>query len=218
MSEDGLLQEIEDDLAKKRYEALWKKYGSYVIGFAVSIVLVTALVTGFKSYKISKEQRLTGDLLNVIYENQKDISKKIANIKSFADKEKGTSQAVLAKLQAGALAIEAGDKEKALSLYNEIATDDTIEPFFRQLGDLLVVQTNLDDGDPIALESRLSPLMKENCAWRYSAYEYAGYLALRVGDKEKAKKIFVELIALPNVPTDFIARSNDIVRMLSWGK
>lgn len=217
MNEHGLLQEIEEDLSRKRYEALWKKFGPYVIGGAVAIVLVTALVVGLKNYNTTQEQRVTGDLLTLVQETKTNTAEKIASVEAFAADETGKPHAVLAKLQAANLAMEANDKEKALAFYNEIAMDDGLEPFFRQLGDLLVVQTNLDDGEAVALEARLEPLMKEDCAWRFSAYEYAGYLAIRLGDKAKAKTLFTELIALPNVPTDFVSRANDIVRWLEGG-
>lgn len=214
MNERSLLQEIEEDLSRKRLEALWKKYGHTVIGCAVAIVLATASVTGYKSYKGGEEQRLTDGLITLSQEAKSNTAEKIAAVEAYAKKAKGEPQAVFAKLEAAALAMNTNDKEQALALYNEIATDDTLEPFFRQLGDLLVVQTNLDDGEPVALEARLEPLMKEECAWRFSAHEYAGYLALRMNDKPKALKTFKALIALPAAPNDFVSRANDIVRWL----
>lgn len=218
MNDQGLLQEIEEDLSRKKMEARWKKHGATIIGAAVAIVLGTALSVGWKSYKVSEAQSTTAELVTVFQEAKDSAEEKITSLEAFAAKKSGKAHAVFAKLQAASLAMKENNKEKALALYNEIATDDKLEVFLRQLGDLLVVQTTLDDGEPLALESRLSPLMDKECVWRYSAYEYAGYLALRLEDKEKAKKLFTELKELPNVPTDFISRANDIIRWIDGGK
>ncbi len=217
MNDQGLLQEIEEDLSRKRMEALWKEYGPTVIAIAVAIVLATAIGTGWKSYKFDRAQSMTGDLVTLIQETKENTNEKITAIESYAVDQKGKAHAVWARLNAASLALKAKDADKAVALYNDIANDEGLEPFFRQLGDLLVIQSTLDTAEPAKLEARLAPLMKEDSSWRISAHEYAGLLALRTGDKEKAKKLFMAIQSMPDVPGDFITRANDIVRWLEGG-
>ena len=48
-----IFQEIEEDLKRERVEVLWEKYGNWVIGAAVAIVLATAGIKGWGSYQQS---------------------------------------------------------------------------------------------------------------------------------------------------------------------
>jgi len=155
--------------------------------------------------------------LTVIEGIKDNTEDKIKAMTAYAEEHNGYAHAVFAKLQAAKFALESNDEAKALAIYNEIAADDSQEELFRQLGDLLVVQTTLDEGDPAELQKRLEPLMDDESAWRYSAYEYAGFLAIRTGDKAKAKEYFQKLNTLPEVPKDFQERANDMIRWLSGG-
>lgn len=217
MNEQGFLQEIEEDLARQRLEALWKKYGKFIITIALTIVLGTAAGTGWKTYTHDKQLRITSELLGIVEDMKLGKTEKIASLEKYAKENAGDAKTALAKLTAASLALEANDMPKALALYNEIAADTKADPFFRQLGDLLAVQTQLDEGDIAALEKRLTPLMDKDAAWRFTAREYAGYLAIRAGDKEKAKKIFTELKNLPDVPNEVARRAMELVQWLDMG-
>jgi hypothetical protein len=70
----------------------------------------------------------------------------------------------------------------------------------------------MDSGDAAALSQRLQPLTFEKGAWRFSAMEDEGYLALKMNDKEKAKKIFTELSQNASVPKSISARATDLLR------
>jgi hypothetical protein len=217
MDDKGLLQEIEDDLARKRLEALWKKYGSAVIGGAMAIVFLTAGYSGYKTYKISHEQGRTTAFLQIVEDAKLGRTDKMAKLEEYAKEQKGKPLATLAKFAAAAQALEGNESEKAVAQYNEIATDSGVDPLFRQLADLLFVQAQLDTADPAQLEARLAPLVKPGSAWRPSAMEYSGYLAIRQGDKEKAKALFKELRDLPGLSRDMTMRANDLYQWLNKG-
>ena len=46
-----LFQEIDEDLDRQKMEAMWKRYGSWVIIFALAIVIVTAGTVAYNSWK-----------------------------------------------------------------------------------------------------------------------------------------------------------------------
>jgi len=72
----------------------------------------------------------------------------------------------------------------------------------------------MDDGDPVVLQKRLQPLLADNAPWRYSAMEDEGFLALRAGDKAKAKQVFTELAQDAGVPPGIAARATDMARFI----
>ena len=49
-----IFREVDDDLRREQLKRMWDRYGTYVIGLAVLIVLVTA---GWRFYEYWQEQR-----------------------------------------------------------------------------------------------------------------------------------------------------------------
>ncbi len=215
---DSLIQEIDDDLARKQMEALWKKYAPFVIGGALAIIVATAGITGWKNYTTQAEQKATQALVEIVDKDYKTPEEKIAAFESFAKGSSKKPLVVFAKFEAAAVALEQSKRDQAIALYDGMAADASVDPLYRGLADLFSVQAQLDSGDPAALEARLAPLMTMENPWHFSAYEFAGYLALRVGDKEKAGKLFADLKAMPDAPASLAMRASDIAQWLSEGK
>jgi len=214
MTEHNLFDEVKEDLERQRLEALWKQYGLWVVILALGIVLATASSTAYHSWQANQNQKLTSELL-AVSKTSADTSKNIEALQKFADSNAASNQAAFALLHAGALAADENDKAKAATLFDQVAADTKIDPAFRQLGDLLSVQAQLDSADPATLSARLQPLTEEHATWRYSALEAEGYLALKSGDKDKAKQIFTTLSQDARAPQSIGARASDILRSLN---
>ena len=57
MSNDTLIREVDDELRGDRMRALWKRFGPYVIGAAVAIVLIVAVNEGWSWWQNSNAAR-----------------------------------------------------------------------------------------------------------------------------------------------------------------
>lgn len=215
MTEHNLLKEIEEELERQKLEDLWRNYGPMVIAFALSIVIATACYVTWKSWRTEQMQEASTGLVTILADRSGNSAKRVEMLKAFADKHDGTMQQTLAQLHAATLEVVAGNKDKAIQIYDGIAKDSDAEDSFRQMSDLLSVQLQLDSGDPAALQKRLEPLAEDKAPWRYSAMEYQGYLALRTGDKAKAQKIFTQLAQNSDVPQTLSARAADAARLLN---
>lgn len=213
MNDQGLLQEIEEDLQRQKFEALWKRFGPYIVAGAAAIVIMTAAITGWQSYTLRGEQGRTGELLTILEKEYDKEMVRLPALEAFAQANSKTSQALFARFHAASILFNDGQKDKAVAAYDAIAADSSVEPFFRQLSSLLAVQTEMDTGDAAKLEAKLQPLMAEDSAWRALASEYAGHIAVRVGDKAKAKATFEKVMAMKDVPEAVAKRATD---MLAW--
>ena len=216
MIDNSLLQEIDEDLQRQKLEALWKRYGHYVVAGAALIVLATALISGWRTWRIYSEQTATRGLLTIIEGRGADKTKQIESLESFARVHPGASQAWLAGLQAAAMAIKDGKTDKGIAIYDAMSKDASVEPAFRQLADLMSVQAQLDSGDPAALQARLQPFLVDG-PWATSAKEFSALLALRAGDKEKAKALYTELSHDKTAPASLMQRAGDMLRWLNEG-
>lgn len=212
-NDHGLLQEIEEEMSRQKIEALWRRFGPYILGAAAGIVLVTALYSGWQSYKTSAQQKRTEALWALVESGPEKQAEKAEALAALAQQYKGTAPALFARfIEAGDLA-KAGKKAQALAVYDALAADASQETFFRQMADILAVQTMMDEGDPAQLAARLEPLRQEDSAWRVLATEFAGHLAVRAGDKAKAKEMFEAVLAMPDPAAPVAQRSR---AMLSW--
>ncbi|MDE2029613.1 MAG: tetratricopeptide repeat protein [Alphaproteobacteria bacterium] len=214
MTEYSIFDEIKEDLERQRLEALWKKYGVFVIAAALAVVIGTAGSSVYHNWKTSRDLKLTGAYLSASDEGA-NPAKDIAALQEFADAHPGTNLSAFALLRAGAFAYDNGDMAKAVKLFDEAATDGKADNAFRQLGTLLSVQAQMDKGDPAALAARLQPLTAKNGTWRYAATEAQAYLALRAGDTAKAEKIFTGLAQDERAPRKMSERAADILRSLN---
>ncbi|MDD5586479.1 MAG: tetratricopeptide repeat protein [Alphaproteobacteria bacterium] len=216
MTESSLFQEIDEDLQRQKLEAMWKRYGHYIIGAALAIVLATALFSGWRSWRTYSEQKATAGLLGLVEGKIADKAQQVDSLESFARVHAGASQAFLAHLQAASIALKDGKTDRAVAIYDAMANDMTVELPFRQLADLLSVQAQLDTGEPAALQARLQPLETDS-PWRVTAKEFTALLALRAGDKEKAKTLYTELSKDASAPHSMIQRATDMARWLNEG-
>ncbi len=212
-NEHGLLQEIEEDLQRQKFEALWKKFGPFILGAAAAVVLVTGLVTGWQSYRLGQSQKTTEALWRIADGDAGENVKNITALEDYAKSHGSKVQAVFARFYAAGEAEKAGQKDKALEIYSVIESDASVDPVFRQMASLLFVQSSMDSADPKMLEDKLLPLMEKADVWGALAGEYAGHLAVRRGDKEKAKTYFLKVLARDAIPESIGQRA---AIMLEW--
>lgn len=210
---DSLIQEIDEEVQQKKMEELWKKHGNTIVSGVLAIVLGTALYTGWNNYTASQQQRMTAAVIMPLQEKGISEDKKIEDLERFAKNNPGIPLAVIARLETAGMAMRDNKEEKAIEIYNALANDTTIEPAFRQLGELYSVQAQLDKGDPATLQPRLEKLIAES-PWKASAKEFSAFLYLKTGDKAKAKKLFTELTTDSDVPTSIASRATSMAQWL----
>ncbi|MGE3623839.1 MAG: tetratricopeptide repeat protein [Bdellovibrionales bacterium] len=214
MTHNPIFQEIEADLERQRVEALWKRYGGWVVAAAVLVIVATAAYTGWHSWRAEREQKATSALIGILGNDVAD-SKKIEDLESFASENRGETAAVFARLHAAEISADSGDLAKAIGIYNEIAGNAKADPAIRQLADLYAVKAQLDTGNPAELQQRLRPLLADNAPWRHTAKELSAFLALKKGDKEMARQLFTELSQDAGVPSSLAARAADMTRYVN---
>lgn len=214
MTHNELFREIEEDLERQRYEELWKRYGGFVVGIAVLIILMTSGYAVWQSRKIEHNQKISSELIQYLRHDQLDPAKQAEELEKFAVQNPSEVAGILAKFYAATLEVKANNKEKAEALYDEISKDNKADLVFRQFADLMWVQLRFDVEDSAVLQARLDPLMSPQGPWRYSAEEYEAYIALRTGQKDKAHEFFALLSQEASVPTSIHDRAEAMLRYI----
>ena len=210
MTETNLLQELEQDWQRQRVEVLWRRYGRMVIAAAVGVVLATAVTSWWSQHTQQAHQQATTALLDIL-NDQSATENKADKLLAFVAQDHAAGLATLARLQAAAATKDSSAK---IAAYDAMTKDQNLEPQFRELATLLSVKSQMDNGDAKALLEALLPLLDKSI-WRYSAREYAGHLALKLGDRTKAREQFTYLVQDAGTPERIKERAEDMARYVA---
>jgi len=209
-----IFNEIDEDVRRERYEQLWKRYGNYVIGAALLVVLGTAGAVGWREYTNRQNEAQALRFLNALEQAQKgDDAGARAGFQSLAG-DAGAGYATLARLQEAGLLAKAGDTAGAAKVYEQIAADGRVDQVFREFATILLVQDQIATGEPARLTQMLAPMMNDKSPWRHSATELSALLAQRTGDQAKAKEFYAKLADDLTAPQGMRARASEMLAII----
>ena len=211
---DEFIREVQEDVRRDRALELWRKYGKYAIGLVLVAVIAAAAVVGWRNYQQSRRLEhgmVYAEALDLVREGQTGAA--IAAFNNLAV-DAGRGYAELARLQQAALLARDGNGAGAAAIYEQLASDTGADRMFRDLALILLALTTADNADPAELGRRLEPLTAKDNPWRFSAREVTALLALRSGEKARAKEIFKSLVDDVTAPRQLRARASEMLASL----
>ena len=212
-----IFKEVDEDLRQEHYKKLWDKYGLFVIGAAVALVLAVGGYQAWQAWDLSQrnaESERYEAALALVAEGQEAEAQ--AALADFGGPGAG-GYAVLAAFQEARLKAELGDVEGAVAVWDRVAAESGVGPAFQGVATLLSTIHQIDDGDPGQLAARLEPLSAAGNAFRPLALELSGLLALRAGDKAKAREHFTAIAEDFASPAGVRDRASQMLAQLGDG-
>ena len=209
-----LFREIDEDLRRDNLLKLWKRFGPHLIVGAVLIVVIASGILGCRENQ--KREREAEGARYVAAADLVRNGKTDEAQAAFAGIATSTTsgRAVLARLEAAGLKAKAGDAAGALSAYDAIAADSSIDRSFRDLATILSAINGLKAGDAKAIVDRLKPLTDAGSPWHGSALELTALAQLKGGDKEAARSTYQKLADDLSAPQSLRARAAEMVAAL----
>jgi hypothetical protein len=210
-----IIREVDEELRRENWEILWKKYGKLAVAAAMALVLGTAGVVGWREYDRSQREGAGDEFGALIAEVEStEEAARAADMLAAYIPGAPDGYATLARLREAKLRADAGEEEVAITLYDGLAGDNAVEPLFRDLAALYSVRMQVDSGDPVVLDKRLSPLAADGSPWRYTARELQAVLALNGGDSGAAREIFTRLADDTEAPDSLRTRAAELLRAM----
>lgn len=209
-----IFREVEEDIKRDRLKRLWDRFGVFVIGGAVLIVVAVAAWRAWEWYT-AQEAATAGEAyyeaLSLAQQGEREAA--VQRFSQIAGE--GGPFAPLARLRVAAEQAAGGDPEEAIATYDAIAEDGTVDRQLRNLariraGYLLVDTAGLDE-----LQDRLGDLAAPEGAWRHSAREILGLAAYREGDLDLAIERFQEILADGDAPDGVRNRAELMISLAS---
>ncbi|MCE9651061.1 MAG: tetratricopeptide repeat protein [Parvibaculum sp.] len=193
-----LFSEIEQDLRREQASKLWEKYGIYLAGAAVAIVLVAAAIVGWRAWQTSRNEAASARFDEIVAEAAKQKPEEAA--KTFGDFAAGTTSgyAAMARMHQAASLTQSGDTKGAVAVYDEIAGQSGLSGIVQDMarikaGLLLVDTASYDD-----MNARLASLDETDNPWRNNARELLGLAAYKSGKYAEAETNFSAIVADPS--------------------
>jgi len=213
-----IFDEVSEDLRAERAQLLLRRYAPLIIAVAV-VIIATAGGWQVWRWRQAKEDVAAGQLylaamnLEAVPAASTDPKAVIAQFGAVA-KDAPEGYRTLARLQTAALEAKNGDQHAALTLWNDVATDESADPLLRDLANLLWCQNQIDSGDPEFLAGRLKALAEPGNAWRPLAEEQLAMLDLRQGKTATAKSALTRLSQDITAPEGVRRRASALLAQL----
>lgn len=212
---DEFIREVDEEVRQERAQDLWHRYGRYVLGAAVAIVLATAAGVFWQNYQ---QQQRTVDshafIEAVTLAGQDEPQSALDRLSALA--AEGTpGYALLARLREAGVLAQTGDTEAAVIVYRAIADDGDASPLYRDYARLMAVLHEVDSIEPEEAETQLATLLAGDNAWRFSARELVALAALRAGSNDKARELLEANAQDADAPQGIRARAAQLLATLS---
>lgn len=211
-----IFREVDEDIRRDKLVSFWQRYGGAVVASAVLIVVGTAGYVGWKHWRTGQMEERTAVLSTALSKIRPEQNAAPVDTKAGADalaqaaQQLGGGHATIARLYEAGLRARDGQRDQAIALYDSLAGDSEATPLLRDLALLMSIQLQVDTGDIAALQGRLAPLLATGNAWRASATELAGLLAIRSGDNARAAELFRGLAEDADAPQGVRARATEL--------
>jgi hypothetical protein len=184
--------ELEEDIREERLYALWHKYGNYIIGLALAIVIGTV---GYTLWNYMKKRAQLQDYaayseaINLIDQGKKEEATKA--FQSLAQSKGGYGK--LAKLYEAALV------PNPELLYTQITKENLRDLALGNLAKVLLANRSLNS--PTVVQE-VEPLTAPNNAWAPLSLELLALVDLKKGDGASAVEKYYRILKEPTRTAD----------------
>jgi hypothetical protein len=203
---DSFVNEVDESLRQDRMLALAKRYGPWLIGAFVIILVVVAAWLWWKDYRMD-QARQHGDAYaaaqQLIEQGNLDQAK--------TEFERLTGEGphvyrVMARLEHAAILETQGDLQGALAEFDR-AAEEADDPIMRDTARLRAAYIVADTQDFAAVQTRLQPLIESDTRLSYLARELLGIEAWEAGNIDLARTTLQNLTLAFDAPEEVQQRA-----------
>lgn len=198
---ESFIREVSEEVRRDRAQGVWKRFGPYVIGGLVALVLAVGVDALLTAQRVAAA-REAGAALIAAGERADPAARAEALASAGAAMDPGP--ALLARLAEAAALAGSGDAAAAAALYGQTGPGDAAA-----LGELAALRAGLlriETEGPEAAGVALAPLTDPGRPFRLLALEALGVAKLASGDRVGAVEAFETALSDPAVTETLAAR------------
>ncbi|MBO6667394.1 tetratricopeptide repeat protein [Parvibaculum sp.] len=203
-----LFREVEEDLRREQFSKLWEKYGAWVIGLAVGIVVLTAAFVGWRAWNHSQRVEASAAYSAVVKEVAAAAPQEAAEAYAGLAAEIGGGYETLALLREADSRLAAGEGDAARAIYEQVANDGSLPSIVRGLAAIKAGLLVVDTASYADMKARMAPYTSGESAWHGYALELVALSAMKAGEWQVADTSVKEIIANPATPSGLRDRAH----------
>jgi len=184
-----LIKEVDDEVRAERLQEWWKRFGNWLIGAAIVMVLATIGYELWQSHKHQANEEATTVLIRGETLVAQDEADEAAELLSGTKGNGGVD--ALAKLRAGQLLLADGKTDAAKALFEKVAAQKTTFPALASYATLYIDQANGAMGTALTA--------KPNDAFYTTARELEAIRLASDGKPREAANILKTLLENPQL-------------------
>ncbi|WP_265569995.1 tetratricopeptide repeat protein [Sphingomicrobium nitratireducens] len=207
-------REVDENLRRDQLADFGKKYGRWIAIAVVLFLAAAAAIIWYGERRDSKAAEHSEELAKIhtaLANGEKDgLADRLVTL---ADESDGATSAA-AMLTEAAIAVEGGDRDRAVELYKTLAADDDLPAPYRDVALLRQTMLDFDRVEPAEVIARLQPLAKPGEPFFGTAGELTAIAMLKLDRKADAGKLFASIAEDETVPATLRSRAVQIAGTL----
>lgn len=206
MSDTNFLREIDEEVRRDRMLKLWERYGIYLIGLAVLIVVAVAGWRVWHWHEARESAKASARYEEAFALSQSGKHAEAEQELAAIAKDAPSGYRVLARLS---LAAETGKANAAegVKAFDAIAADGSVDPVLRDIAKVRAALLLVDTAPASEISARMEPIMGAGAPFHNSAKEALALSYYRAGDRTKARTLYDEILADPTVSPSLANRA-----------
>lgn len=196
---DAAFRELEDEMRRERFAALWHQYGIYVILVAAAVVVGVAGSQLWQTWSQSRAESVGTEYETAVALAHAGKTEEAIAAFGAISTNGPKGFATLASLSEASAYLKQNRRAEAFAIFDRLAEDRSTDPLLSNLARLQAASLRLGDADFTEMENRLKPLLGDGNAWRFRASELLATAALTAGKLDEARTLLTPLIADPNL-------------------
>ncbi|WP_346912556.1 tetratricopeptide repeat protein [uncultured Roseibium sp.] len=209
-----IFREVDEDIRHEKYRRLWDRFGPWVIGVAVLIVVGTGGYRGWLYWHEQNAQQAGDTFLEAV--SLSEAGNYAEAEKLFAELNDATGgYPALARMRSATDLGNAGNITEAVAAFDALSRDSAVPEPLRDIAALRAAYLAVDTEEYSAIADRVEGLSADENPFRAGAREILALSAWKSGDIETARRWIADLDADQETPADVSRRVgllNDVIR------
>jgi hypothetical protein len=209
-----IFREVDEDIRRDQIKKLWDRFGPYVLGLALLIVLGTAGYRGWEYWQ-ERQAQASGDrfIAAIQLATTGKHAEAIAALQEIVGNGSG-GYPVLAQFRIAGEKAATGDKAGAVAEFDAIAAGSASSSEIKNMARLRAAFLLVDTASAADLQARVGDLATTGNAWRGTAREVLGLAAYRAADYVGARKYYTDIDSDQDAPDDAHQRARLMLSLI----
>ena len=210
-----LFREIEEDLRRDRLKQLWEKFGIYLIGLAVGIIVIASAYVGWQAWQRSRNEAASARYAEIVAQAAKDGPAKAAAAYGEFAATAPSGYAALAELRQAMALAATGDAKGAVAVYDALAAKSGVPETLRDMARVKAALLVVDNASYDEIKTRIGELNDSENGWKNSAREVLGLSAYKAGKYAEAQGYFDAIVGDPATSAGIRDRAHVMLALLA---